>query len=257
MATNGERKIYDDKLADSHDQETVLKGILPKNFLAYQIYKVSRNLFFATLFIFALAFGFTYLHAFEQITTTVYYKYGLIGLLVLAVSLICFAILVRLIFLRKAPFDSWVYEISQKRLGTEVIFYDSKCIYIQYDRGGKEVDKREFVTEMTDKSEHFSYFYIKTFIDRGVIQVECTRKQPIPKMALFKEDDDKYWNIVPLGLTINNTTQKVAPIGWYLNDNNKNPEAVEVVPSTSILICGSTGCYIQKSLILMYNSIER
>ena len=66
--------------------------------------------------------------------------------------------------------------------------------------------------------------------------VECKKRQPIPNKASFSPNDDKFWNIIPMGLTINPNTQKISPIGWYLNDQNKNDELYETVPSTSILI---------------------
>ena len=98
-------------------------------------------------------------------------------------------------------------------------------------------------------------FYIKTFIDQGVIKVECKKKEPIPNKALFNNKDDRFWNIFPLGLTVNNNTQKISPVGWYINDINKNEELLETIPSTSILIVGGTGCYEKDTPILMYNTL--
>ena len=47
----------------------------------------------------------------------------------------------------------------------------------------------------------------------------------------------------------------VSPIGWYLNDQNKNDELYETIPSTSILICGGTGCYDKDTPIFMYDTL--
>ena len=234
--------INNKDIADDKQEEQVLKGIQPKNQLAFKIYKFCKWVSIGLLAIALLGLGSTFIpsESFE-LNQNEYYRKAIFFIAISAVAMFLFALLVKLLFLRKPPFDDWVFDIAQKRLGTDVIFYTSKCLYIQYDRSGKEVDKREFVTEMSDKSIHYSYFYVKTFIDQGVIQIECTRRQPIPNMARFKPDDDIYWNIVPLGLTINNITQTVSPMGWYLNDQNKDDRMIATVPSTSILICGGTG----------------
>lgn len=233
-----EKKSIDDGISNTHDQEQILRGIQPKHQIAYKIFKFNKLWFFLALFISLLLFGLTFVSIFELFTKLPFYKWIIIGIGCSGVVTLLFGMLIKLFFLRKAPFDDWVYEIAEKRLGTSIIFYDSKHIYINYDRSGKEVDKREFVTEMSDKSIHYTYYYIKTFIDEGVIMVECKKRQPIPDRASFKPDDDKFWNIVPMGLTINQKTQSVSPIGWYLNDQNKNDELYETIPSTSILICG-------------------
>lgn len=255
--SNGEKKAVDDGIANSHDQEQILKGIQPKHQIAYKIFKFTRIYFILMIFICALLFGITFVKndLLLRITGSHIYRIALIILAMSAGIGLIFGLLVKKLFLRKAPFDDWVYEIAEKRLGTSIIFYDSKHIYINYDRSGKEVDKKEFVTEMSDKSIHFTYYYIKTFIDEGVIMVECKKRQPIPDRASFSEKDDKYWNIVPMGLTINPKTQCVSAIGWYLNDQNKNDELYETIPSTSILICGGTGCLAKGTPILMYDTL--
>ena len=258
MANNGEAKQIDDGIANSHDQQQVLKGVQPKHQTAYKIFKFSRIYFILMLFIVALLFGMTFVNVspiLTKITGHFIYRIGLILLAASACICLLFGMFIKSIFLKKAPFDDWVYEIAEKRLGTSIIFYDSKHIYINYDRSGKEVDKREFVTEMSDKSVHFTYYYIDTDIDTGFIRVECKKRQPIPDRASFSEKDDKYWNIVPMGLTINPKTQCVSAIGWYLNDQNKNDELYETIPSTSILICGGTGCYSKDTPILMYDTL--
>ena len=257
-----EAKQVHDSMADSHDDVQVLKGVQPKHQIAYKTFKVCRFLGIFGLVMAALAFGAAFLAVktqnpiFMMITANKIYRlYICFGLIVISLVLLLFGIIVKMIFLRKAPFDDWVYEIAEKRLGTSIIFYDSRYIYINYDRSGKEVDKKEFVTEMSDKSIHYSYYYIKTFIDQGVIMVECKKRQPIPNRASFTPNDDKFWNIVPMGLTINPNTQKVSPIGWYLNDQNKNDELYETVPSTSILICGGTGCMEENTPVMMYDTL--
>lgn len=255
MAAQQEAKAVNDGIANSHDDVQVLKGIQPKHQICYKVFKFCRLMSILLLIGDAVFFAFTFIPTMQFITKYKIYRLGILGLVGISVLLLLIALIDKLLFLRKAPFDDWVYEIAEKRLGTSIIFYDSKYIYINYDRGGKEVDKKEFITEMSDKSIHYSYYYIKTFIDQGVIMVECKKRQPIPERASFSPNDDKFWNIVPMGLTINPNTQKVSPIGWYLNDQNKNDELYETVPSTSILICGGTGCLEKDTPVLMYNTL--
>lgn len=255
MATNGEKKAIDDGIANSHEQEQVLRGVQPKHQVAYKIYKFCKIYMVLGLFFAALLYGLKLVPVMDFITKYQIYTYIVLGTAASGVVVLLFGFMLKGLFLKKAPFDDWVFEIAEKRLGTSIIFYDSKHIYINYDRSGKEVDKREFVTEMSDKSIHYTYYYIKTFIDEGVILVECKKRQPIPDRASFKPDDDKFWNIVPMGLTINPKTQSVSPIGWYLNDQNKNPQLYETIPSTSILVCGGTGCLSKDTPVLMYDTL--
>lgn len=251
----GPNVLSDQRIADSKDDEQILKGIQPKHQMCFKFFKICRFLSIFAAVIAAILFILTFFPNLNMITAHSWYRYADLGIFGVAAFIGIIALIDRLLFLRKAPFDDWVFEISEKRLGTSIIFYDSKYIYINYDRGGKEVDKRDFVTEMSDKSVHYSYFYLKTDIDEGYIVVECKKRQPIPERASFKPDDDKFWNIVPLGLTINPKTQSVAPIGWYLNDQNKNDELYETIPSTSILIAGGTGCFEKHTVIPVPNTI--
>ena len=161
--TSGEKKSIDDGIVNTHDQDQILRGVQPKHQIAYKTYKACIYLLIIGLLLTALFFGITFVPMpvdFLQgiIQSETYRKFVLIcGAVSIGIFLI--GLLIKLLFLRKAPFDDWVYEIAEKRLGTSLIFYDSKHIYINYDRSGKEVDKREFVTEMSDKSVNYSYYY--------------------------------------------------------------------------------------------------
>lgn len=227
-----------DKIADDRDDEQILKGVQPRHQICYKVFKCARLLAIFGFIIATLLFILTFIPTFDLLTANKPYRYFILILVGFSALCVGVAAIDRALFLRKAPFDDWVFEIAEKRLGTSIIFYDSKRIYIQYDRGGKEVDKREFVSEMSDKSEHFSYFYRSTDIDKGFIAVECKKRQPIPDRASFSPSDDKFWNTVPLGLTIISAKQSVGVIHWYLNDQNIDEDAYPSVPSTSILICG-------------------
>lgn len=252
---NQESRPVDDGIANSHEQVQVLRGIQPKHQMCYKFYKFCKTTSILLIAVDLVFFGLTFVDTFDLITRFKIYRLFILAILAFSLILIVLGLIDRALFLRRAPFDDWVYEISEKRLGTSIIFYDSKYIYLNYDRGGKEVDKREFITEMSDKSVHYSYYYIMTDIDSGYIQVECKKRQPIPNKASFSPNDDKFWNIIPMGLTIHPTKQSIAPIGWYLNDQNINEELYSTIPSTSILICGGTGCYDKDTPILMYDTL--
>ena len=250
-----EIKSVNDGIANTYEEVQVLKGIQPKHQVCYKFFIFCRLTAMLMLAGDLLLFGLTFVPTMQIITKYAFYRIIILAIIAFAILLVLLAIIDRALFLRKAPFDDWVYEIAEKRLGTSIIFYDSKYIYVNYDRSGKEVDKKEFVSEMSDKSIHYSYFYIKTFIDQGVIKIECKKRQPIPNKASFTPNDDKFWNIIPMGLTINPNTQSVSAVGWYLNDQNKNDELYETVPSTSILICGGTGCLEKDTPVLMHNTL--
>lgn len=248
--------VMDDKnIADDKQDEQILKGIQPRRQKCFHVFKACRLGGILFLIMAVVGFILTFIPQLDGFTKAKFYRIGVLVVAALGAIALLVAVIDKALFLRKAPFDDWVFEIAEKRLGTSVIFYDAKRIYIQYDRSGKEVDKKEFVTEMSDKSIHYSYFYTKTDIDQGYIIVECKQRAPIPNKASFSPNDDKFWNIVPMGLTINPNTQKVSPIGWYLNDQNINEELYTTVPSTSILICGGTGCYNYDTPILMHNTL--
>ena len=238
MFNNNEKdsKPVNDGIANSKQEEQFLRGIQPKHQLCYKAFKTLRIVGILGLALAAILFALTFVEALNMLTSNSIYRKFVLILGIASVASIALAFIDKALFLRKAPFDDWVYEIAEKRLGTSIIFYDSKNIYIQYDRGGKEVDKREFVSEMSDKSVHYSYFYVKTLIDEGYIMIQCKKRQPIPERASFSPADDKFWNIIPIGLTIHPLRQQIAPLGWYLNDQNKNEELYETIPSTSILI---------------------
>lgn len=245
----------DEKIADSKEKEQILKGIQPKHQGCFRVFRTAR--FFCVGFL-GLALLLTILPLFGDLGGAANHQlYNPTKLLLVLASILAgvVAFVVKALFLRKPPFDDWVYEIAKAQLGTEVIFYDSKRLYIQFDRKLQEKNKKEFVTEMSDKSIHYSYFYVKTFIDEGVIVVECTKRQPIPKKASFSAEDDKLWNVFPIGLTIHPVLQTIAPMGWYLNDMQKNPDMLDTIPSVSMLIAGGTGCYEENTVIPLYNNI--
>lgn len=229
-----------DGIADDKKQERVLYGIQPRRQKIYKFYKLLRLYFWFIIAFSIIMIGVTFIQdsTVQAITGNKYYRYIAIGILGITLVILLVLLFIKHILLRKCPFDDWVYDIAQKRVGTDVIFYDNKYLWIQYDRGNKEVDKKDFVIEMSDKSDKYSYFYIKTWIDEGVLQVETKKKTVIPNKASKNMEDDKYPNIIPIGLARDDVHQKISPIGWWINDNEKNKEMIMTSPSVSILIVG-------------------
>ena len=133
--------IDDTKIADDKQQETILKGIQPRRQKMFAAFKACRFIGIMLLILSAGMFAVTFIENFKKITGKPAFRWAVLILALAGLFSLFMMLMIRILFLRKAPFDDWVFEIAQKRLGTEVIFYDGKRIYISYDRGGKEVDK--------------------------------------------------------------------------------------------------------------------
>lgn len=241
---------------DPESQELKIKGVQPRRQFVFRIYKVALGGAILCGILALLTFGII---GFVNLESEEIKKWamliGFIGMLGLSVFFVSLAMLLKLTLLRKAPFDNWVYEIAASSLGTKVILYDGKRIFIQYDRNNKEVDKKDFILKMAERSEKYSYFLINTWIDEGFLEVACTTKQPIPTRAPKKEEDDKFFNIVPLGLGLNNVTKKISPVGWYINTENKNKEMIETLPAISIAIVGTSGCHGKNDIIKLQGDV--
>ena len=234
---------------NSKRTEDKLTGVIPQHYTAYQIFKSARFLAGLFLVILLIVIGIRFVDnpLLNQFSGSQMYNIVVLGVAAVCLLLGLFMLLIHIIFLRKPGFDFWVFEFAQKHLGTEVIYYNSKCLYIQYNRAStKEVNKEEFVQDMSAQSEHYSYYYNfkdDTYIDLGVIRVTPEKKSPIPDRASFNPADDEFFNFVPVGLTVNNATKSISPIGWYINDNNVSDIAIKTAPSVSFLIAGGTGCH--------------
>ena len=229
---------------NSKRTEDKLTGVIPQHYTAYQIFKSARFLAGLFLVILLIIIGIRFVDnpLLNQFSGSQMYNIVVLGVAAICSLLGLFMLLIHIIFLRKPGFDFWVFEFAQKHLGTEVIYYNSKCLYIQYNRAStKEVNKEEFVQDMSAQSEHYSYYYNfkdDTYIDLGVIRVTPEKKSPIPDRASFNPADDEFFNFVPVGLTVNNATKSISPIGWYINDNNVSDIAIKTAPSVSFLIAG-------------------
>ena len=109
-----EAKVMHDSIANSQDDVQVLKGIQPKHQACYKFYRFSRFLAIFTAIIDAALFAFTFIPTFSVFTRFKFYRYTILLLLAFIMLLLVLMFLDKSIFLRKAPFDEWVYEIAEK-----------------------------------------------------------------------------------------------------------------------------------------------
>ena len=228
-------------LIDKGKDNEKIKGIIPLHYSTYLFYKRCLILLVIAVVIYGLLVLFRSRLSYSILGIDIL---SILSKLVVVVILLLVGILlfIKFIILRKCHFDDWIYDICSKRLGTETIYYDSRYLYIDYDRAStKELDKYEFATEMSDKSEFYSYYLVKTYINEGVLQFKTKKKEQIPNKAVRNEKEDLYYNLFPIGLAVNNEAQTVSPIGWYINNQNINENYVPTLVSVSSIICGGTG----------------
>lgn len=163
-----------------------------------------------------------------------------ICILVMNISILML-ILVYLIGLKPPKFDRWVRDISKKRLSCEYIFFKGKYIFIHYDVSLNKRDVMEFVQEISDKSEHYTYYLDNIDIDSYTVSINIAKKQVIPKRCSINKEEDVAWNIIPLGEAVNNDRKCISPVGWRLNSQKDRGEMVKTLPSNSLVIAGGTG----------------
>lgn len=156
-------------------------------------------------------------------------------------ALLIISLFIYLFKLKPPKFDYWVRDIAAARLNTKVIFFDRKKIYIEYNVSLKRKEIQDFITEISDKSNYYTYYIDKIDIDRYVVSVIINKKQEIPKLCVLDKSKDDIWNIIPLGEARNNELKTISVIGWYLNDLNVKEDMVKTLPSTSFLVAGGTG----------------
>lgn len=164
------------------------------------------------------------------------------NILVFAFALLVLFIFLKLTKAKKVNFDKWVIKIANRRLSSEHIWYTTRALLIDYDITLKPKDLVDFVDELSNKSERFTYYYNSVpNIDQGTVYIVPTKKQPIPKRAELNTKEDTHWNIIPLGEAENHDLKKISPIAWWLNDEEKREDVLRTVPSSHILISGGTG----------------
>lgn len=150
-------------------------------------------------------------------------------------------IIIWLFWLRPPRFDRWLKDIAKKRLSCEYIFFTRHYLFIQYDVSLDKKDIEEFVAEISNKSELFTYYLDNIDINSYTISINIAKRKVLPKRCNINIKADTVWNFVPMGMAVNHELKDVTPIGWYINDNNDAEKVVDTLPSTSILIAGGTG----------------
>ena len=183
----------------------------------------------------------------NKIWNTIFYKiniffknYNIIFIFLLIINILL-AILIHKLKLTPPKFDNWVKDIAYKRLSCDYIFYNRKMLFFEYDVSLKKKDISEFITEISDKSNRYTYYLNKIDINNYVASVIVTKKEEIPERCEINKDCDNAWNIIPMGLAVNNDRKCISSVGWMLNDNIKKSEMVQTLPSTSLVIAGGTG----------------
>ena len=154
---------------------------------------------------------------------------------------LCIFLIVYLIGLRPPAFDRWVRDIAKKRLSCEYIFFNRRGIFIQYDVNLEPKDIKDFIQALNNRSERFTYYLDNIDVDSYTVSINIAKRQVIPKKCTIDTKKDTTWNFCPMGLAVNDDLKKITDIGWYMNDNNSSDEAIETLPSTSMLIAGGTG----------------
>ena len=172
-------------------------------------------------------------------TDKFYLQYIILGIGILAGLITAF---LKFKFIKEPQLDDWIFEIASRRLSSRYAMYDKKLHYIDYDITLKPKDINEFVLEINDASEKYTYYVGRVDIDKGLFELRTVKRSPVPNRATLNiETDDKNWNNIPLGLAVNKKLQKVSPIAWKLNDTIKDEELIDTLPSVSLLITGGTG----------------
>jgi hypothetical protein len=150
-------------------------------------------------------------------------------------------LLVYLFKLKPPRFDRWVRDIAKKRLSCNYIFFKGRYLFIEYDVSLNKRDVMDFIREISDKSEHHTYYLDNIDIDSYTVSINIAKKQVIPRKCAIDVKSDVAWNIIPLGEAVNNDKRCISPIGWRLNNQNDRPEMVETLPSNNLVIAGGTG----------------
>lgn len=242
---DNETKEEKDREVEQQLKDKVKIG--PKN----PIWKTLMNIcvgivVFGGLFLFLLVYGYKFFsHSgfgglLERLSQSISNESKTVSMVTFMV-LILIAIAIKIFKLTPPKFDGWIKDIAVKTISCSYIFYDRKYLYMEYDIKLYPKDIKEFVKEITDKSNYFSYFVKKIDIDNYVVQIEIKDKEPLPNKSSLDKKTDTVWNFIPLGDAINDKTMKVSKIGWYLNDNIKDETAIELTPSNSMVIAGGTG----------------
>jgi hypothetical protein len=149
--------------------------------------------------------------------------------------------LVYIVGLKPPMFDRWVRDLAKKRLSCSYIFFKGKYLFIHYDVSLSRNDVMDFVREISDKSEHFTYYLDNIDIDSYTVSINIAKKQAIPKRCSIDKSSDTSWNIIPLGEAVNNERKTVSPIGWKINNQTERKEMVNTLVSTHLIVAGGTG----------------
>lgn len=246
--------MLDDKLTQYHEEtEQILKGVQPKNQAAYRVFKKLRATTVLILILGILTTSLRFIPATQFIAQHDLFNAAVLVVLVIALGSLLFSFIVKAIFLRKVRFDDWAFEIFSKRLNTKVMYYTSSCLYVDYDISLKMKDIQEAIDECSEKSVFYTYFFVQTYIDSQVICIEVTEKKPLPDSCEKTTLETETWNIIPFGLAVDELTQTIAPVGWFVTNDEKNDRFIQTAESVVVMVIGGTGCHALGEEVPMFD----
>lgn len=84
------------------------------------------------------------------------------------------------------------------------------------------------------------------------------KKDKLPKQVMLDTTNDKYYDYIPLGVTLNKKGKPIQ-IGWYLNTSHLDydKKRYNIYPSTSLLVCGGTCSGKSNTFKNIINHIDR
>ena len=148
-----------------------------------------------------------------------------------------------LIFYRSAKCDTWIISMARSNLGSTFTKVTTRKIILNFDVRYTAKDINKFVQDLTDRSELYNYFLVKTDYTNSRIHIKTRKRVHIPEKTSFTKEyeQDEKWNYIPLGITLTKKSE-LGSVNWMLNDQEKvGVPTRETIPSVSFLVAGTTG----------------
>lgn len=190
-------------------------------------------------------FYFSYINTTSKFSYFVTYLFGANLFMIPAAFIALSGLLITLLFIYfiffRKRFDKWIEEIAVRTLSSQVIYYNRKTLFVDYDINLTKKEALDFINKISQRSRKYTYYFNSIDVDNALVYIDVAKKHEVPKKATVDKKKDLNWNIVQLGEAVNHELRDVTPIGWWLNDENKDNSMVETIPSNSIIISGGTG----------------
>lgn len=99
------------------------------------------------------------------------------GVLIIAV---CIIIPLNSYIFKEPEFDDWLPSIAQRELDTEVVLYQRDLLYINYDVRHRPSEIREFILDITSRSEDYGYYLEAIDTNNALFSLRVKKKINIP-----------------------------------------------------------------------------